>query len=560
MNKSHMKFHLGSILKNELTALEHHIPIPLGDGFSENGDFIVGRVNGKWIAYDRICDHNGGLLCLDKDKATATCKMHKWTLLLSDATYENKCHKKTLPVREEDGVLVITSSVERFPSVKTSELTDAAIDLFFNAHASVSLNCAGLLLTTDPWLVGSCFATGWWHAYPPSTEAIERLKQSSCIYISHNHPDHLHMPTLEAYVAKSQLFLIPAFESRSVETILRRHGFNNLIVADFMQEVTFQAPTGDVRTMLVRAGDGRDDSSLLVFTRDDTIFFGVDTNMPNRWVLPRVDVLFTPFASGATGFPSRIANFSHERKIEIITANRASVLTNHVAKLVKATRPKYVVPYAGYFTEASRDQDVKSINQKNSAADLVSFVETNFQGVRAINPLDTPVFTLEKGELTTKEVLEMPSYFLDGDYISDDIRRFTAGAPKLDIDQLKSLGRNLVASCFTDDLTVIFVPSDDGFAPTLNQALAVDFSANFREWRLVPVEGKDDFTLASSLSDTTNNIEILRIRSDVMATAISCGLPLEDISIGFQILMYRQPNVYNFKFWDHFTNTEFIVV
>jgi CMP-N-acetylneuraminate monooxygenase len=553
-----MNYYLGPVLKNLHTVEEHHIPMPSSDGFSESGDFIVGRANERWVAYDRICDHNGGLLCLDKGRSTATCQIHKWTLILADATYENNCRKKTLPVREQNGGLVITANVERFPAIVTSELIEAHIDLSFNAHASVSLNCAGLRLTTDPWLVGSCFATGWWHAYPPSLEAIERLQQSNCIYISHNHPDHLHMPTLEAYVAKSQLFLIPAFESGSVEKLLRRHGYNNLIVADFLQEVKFQDPAGIVSAMLIRAGDGRDDSSLLVHTREDTILFGVDTNMPNKWVLPKVDVLFTPFAGGASGFPSRIANFSNERKIEIISANRATVLTNHVDKLVKATRPAFVVPYAGYFTEAPRDEYVSSINQKNSAADLVSFVETNFPGVRGINPLNTPVFTLKNGKIETREVFETPSYFLDDEYIAGDMQIFTTGVPRVDNNRLEALGRKLIASSFTDDLTVIFIATDDAFAPVLSHGLAVDFSAEHRGWRLLPVEGNDDVALAASLSGTTNNIEILRIRADIMAGALSRGLPLEDLSIGFQILMYRQPNVYNFKFWDHFTNVEFI--
>jgi CMP-N-acetylneuraminate monooxygenase len=529
----------------------------MGEGFSEIGDFIVGRVHGQWVVYDRICDHNGGLLCLDKGGATATCHTHKWTLILSKAAYENSCPKRSLPVREQDGVLVVTKSVEKFPEIEISELIDSPIELAFNAHASFTVDIEGYRLTTDPWFVGSCFATGWWHAYPPSLEAIERLRQSDLIFISHNHPDHLHIPTLEEYVSKDRLFLIPAFESGSVESLLRRHGYNNLIVADFLQEVDFQTPKGKVRTMLVRAGDARDDSSLLIFTRNDTLFFGVDTNMPNRWVLPSCDVLFTPFAGGASGFPSRIANFTTERKAEIITANRTSILTNHVDKLVKATCPSYVIPYAGYFTEAPRDQDVRSINRKNSAADLVAFVEAAFPGVEGINPLDTPVLTLYKGKISMRDVFETPSYFLDNAYIAEDLNRFTQSAPRVDSDRLEAIGRNLVASCFIDDLTVIVVPTDDDFLPNVGMVLAVDFSEKHRGWRLIPIQGNYSDSQFEALSKT-NNIEILRVRADILAGAISRKLPLEDLSIGFQILMYRQPNVYNFKFWNHFTNVEFI--
>ena len=551
-------YYFGSVLKNRLTETEHRIRKPSAEGFSEIGNFIVGVVNEKWVVYDRICDHNGGLLCVDKSGATATCHTHKWTLILSQSTYENSCRKKTLPVREHDGVLVITKRVESFPEIGTTELTDEPIEISFNAHASFTVEIAGLRITTDPWFVGSCFATGWWHAYPPSLEAIERLQQSDIIYISHNHPDHLHIPTLEAYVKKNQLFLIPAFESGSVEFMLRRHGYNNLIVADFLQEIDFQTEKGRVRTILVRAGDARDDSSMLIFTRDQSLFFAVDTNMPNRWVLPRVDVLFTPFSGGASGFPSRIANFTTERKIEIIAANRASILTNHVDKLVKSTRPAYVVPYAGYFTEVPRDKDVKEINQKNSADDLVTFVENTFPGVRGINPLETPIFIMSKGILSKRDSFETPSYFLDDAYIANDLSMFRSGEQMIDISYLEALGRNLFASSFSDCLTIIIVPSDDSFLPILNKALAVDFSEENRGWRLLPIDDKEVDKLVEVLADSKNNIEILSVRADIFAAAISRKLPLEDLSIGFQILMYRQPNVYNFKFWDHFTNVEFI--
>jgi CMP-N-acetylneuraminate monooxygenase len=331
-------------------------------------------------------------------------------------------------------------------------------------------------------------------------------------------------------------------------------------VADFLQQVDFQTQKGKVRTMLVKAGDARDDSSLLIFTRNDTLFFGVDTNMPNNWILPKVDLLFTPFAGGASGFPSRIANFTIERKAEIIKANRTSIMTNHVNKLVKATRPSYVVPYAGYFTEAPRDREVKDINLKNSAADLVDFVESTFSGIQGINPLDTPALTLFNGKISIRDVYETPSYFLDDAYIAEDLSRFTAGVPRIDIGVLEALGQNLISSSFVDNLTVIIVPTDDGFKPIFLQALVVDFSDKNRGCRLVNIQGQTNYNLIKLLPTTTNNTEILSIRADILASAISRGLPLEDLSIGFQVLMYRQPNVYNFKFWDHFTNIEFISV
>ena len=118
--------------------------------------------------------------------------------------------------------------------------------------------------------------------------------------------------------------------------------------------------------------------------------------MPNKLVLPKVDLLFTAFAGGASGFPSRIENLTESKKIEITEANRLSVLYTHVKNLVTATKPNYVVPYAGYFTEISRDIEVKKINRKNSPEELVSYVESEFNGIKAINPLTSSHLNLYK--------------------------------------------------------------------------------------------------------------------------------------------------------------------
>jgi hypothetical protein len=51
---------------------------------------------------------------------------------------------------------------------------------------------------------------------------------------------------------------------------------------------------------------------------------------------------------------------------------------------------------------------------------------------------------------------------------------------------------------------------------------------------------------------------LLKVRASSLVGAFNRGLPLEDLSIGFQIKMFRAPNVYNFKFWNHFTNKELV--
>ena len=46
----------------------------------------------------------------------------------------------------------------------------------------------------------------------------------------------------------------------------------------------------------------------------------------------------------------------------------------------------------------------------------------------------------------------------------------------------------------------------------------------------------------------------MMVRSDVFRHVLRYGLPWEEITIGFQARLYREPDVYNFDFWNHFQN------
>lgn len=548
-----------STLENLRMRKKDTIPLPRSSGFEAVDGYFIGKIKDKWVAYDNVCDHNGGLLCLDKDKRTATCSIHKWKLLLNESKYENGCQKRRLEVEQGPDSLTIEKIEESFPRIETEGLYDGPMNFNFNAHASVSVSINSFRIITDPWLLGSCFATGWWHAFPPSQEALDRLRNCDLIYVSHNHPDHLHLPTLAKCVGKDKKFLVPNFESKSVESILRREGYNNLIVADFLQEIVIQTGDGKIKLMVVKSGDDRDDSSLLVWTRSNSAFFGVDTNMPNKWVLPQVDILFTPFASGASGFPSRIENFSTSEKTEIIAANRATMLSNHVRKLIRATNPKYVAPYAGYFAETHRDRDVREINKKNSAQDLVNFAESEFDSVRGINLPNTPSFSIYRDQLMMRDSHETPAYFVDEDYVLEDIKNFTRNSRLVDHNFLDDLGKRFVASKFEDSLTVVIIPSNDDFSPYGEYLLTMDFSAANRKYGIQKITQDSNEKISEQVKHLSGNrVEILRVRKDSLTGVISKGLPLEDLSIGFQIKMFREPNVYNFKFWNHFTNNEFV--
>ena len=65
------------------------------------------------------------------------------------------------------------------------------------SHASVVIESSDRYIWTDPWLHGKAFNESWSLLAPPAYDA-SMLERIDYIWISHEHPDHFHIPTLRA--------------------------------------------------------------------------------------------------------------------------------------------------------------------------------------------------------------------------------------------------------------------------------------------------------------------------------------------------------------------------
>lgn len=86
------------------------------------------------------------------------------------------------------------------------------------------------LLITDPWLLGSCYWRSWWLERPPSDDDIEWLAKAEYIYLTHEHPDHLHIPSLrrlkQAAPSGALKVLTPQFPKMQMDAYLSELGFD----------------------------------------------------------------------------------------------------------------------------------------------------------------------------------------------------------------------------------------------------------------------------------------------------------------------------------------------
>ena len=127
--------------------------------------------------------------------------LHEWKLDLKNEKYINSnCSKKPLLTINENELDSPFIELE----VKETKLntlnfdTKKNLNVRFINHACILFEIDNeFSFATDPWIIGSAFCNGWWLAKDSPIDAFEALNNCDFIYISHNHPDHLHPRTLE---------------------------------------------------------------------------------------------------------------------------------------------------------------------------------------------------------------------------------------------------------------------------------------------------------------------------------------------------------------------------
>lgn len=184
----------------------------------------------------------------------------------------------------------------------TSELTLRTL-----GHACLALYREGEnpLLVTDPWLVGSVYWRSWWLQNYPSQEEIAWLAKSVRIYVTHEHPDHFHMPTIRRLGCGPE-YLFPALAERGYLAFMTRHGYRAKIVAPLQWQVI---------------GDGVSILSIPVWNDDSLLL--VDT--PSALILNLNDAKPPPPVLGAL---RRIADRVGKPKILLSSYSPASLVNS----------------------------------------------------------------------------------------------------------------------------------------------------------------------------------------------------------------------------------------
>ena len=523
---------LNYLIKNKEISFNLN-EIKLGVNLYEN--FIVYRKNNDIKIFDRKCDHAGGKI-ISKDGNTL-CPIHMWKFNPSTGCYDNGIKKKEIKYSIHENLIKL-NDVTYFPDINKVKKKLNTEVRFFN-HAFLKITGGDFSFSTDPWAIGPAFNTGWWLKYSTKNDWIDQLNNSNFIYISHNHPDHLHPLTLSK-INKDIPIVVPNFITKSTEMYIKDLGFKNIEILDFNFQYNLKGT--NLNISILKSGDFREDSGIYFSNGEFTGLLSVDANVINFDRLPKVNFYGSSFAGGASGYPLMFNNYKLEEQIKISLKDKNFGKKKLYDRLKKMS-PDYFMPYAGFFIEKlKRDKKIFKYNKKNSIDDYLKFCELNT--IEVLNVLKNDVYKFNGIKLINKKNIDIQ--------VAKDLRPekyleyYKKEFGKIDENYIKEY---FLKSKFKDNLILYICLTDDNFK-SLNKNYLINFSNNQISFSKI-----NNFSKVFLKKDPNLKKLVLKVRKESFLNTIYNKLPWEDLSIGFQCKVLRNPNIYNVNFWHHFTNT-----
>jgi len=526
--------------------------------FNKNGSklIIMKTPEGSIRACENICKHQGGTFIKSDDiedigKNIVKCVRHYWKLDCETFTYVNppNIHKqdeiRVEPVLDADGGVRFLKSTALYPwsdiqpylDLQTEELA-----VTYLSHACMEFKLGERLLVSDPWLTGPAFLRGWWLSHKPPEDAIERVCKADAIWISHSHSDHLNIPTLRLIATRKPDILI--FVADLAQPVIKAEIITELGLTNVqIVPIGKWQPFGDHARFMIN-GDNtlpEIDTWILIEYKGHRIVNFVDCSAPSSFQLPNIniDLLLTDFASGASGFPSCFSEMHGEDKIICIADSKRKMFLRKLGDLAKLTNAKSYFPVAGYFTAAHpSDADVNRLNKQNSPQEAIHYISDHHSSIKTWLPFPGGTFDLAtlSGPPSPPEIAFLETNWNFNEYVGRIERESAQMMTSMDsiIEYFKRVG-------FCDYELILHVIETNETFDNVVREFYVDFSPkNAAVVSTKRIEGRNYFRM--------------RVRSTSFRYVLHKFLSWDDLYIGFQARFKVEPDIYHFKFLNHFSN------
>jgi hypothetical protein len=212
-------------------------------------------------------------------------------------------------------------------------------------HACLLIETDGLKILTDPWLIGPCWGGSLWH-YPTHKFTPKNLPTPDIIFFSHGHDDHFHHETINSFPDswKKSLIIAPSFKMSWWEGIINKY-FKNV---KYLEHNELYTHRNKIKFQLFLNDRGEMDSSIKISSKTTNLFLQTDNLMSLKEAkriskIEKIDVAFViPFLTGI--FPG----FYKWDSDTLLRLAKEKILRSlkYSTNIVKALKPKYVIPYA----------------------------------------------------------------------------------------------------------------------------------------------------------------------------------------------------------------------
>ena len=309
---------------------------------SEQVKWLVTRDDIGYKVFHNSCPHQGHDLKSSSDKFI--CNGHGWI-------FNKDGSNKTYGGQRLDEVKIVNKNnhslkIEYFDNVKISkdQKLDLEIDLNFLSHACLELNKDEYSLMSDPWITGNTYHGNWEHW--PNNKNLKFNKSPNLILLTHAHPDHFHMETLENFDRDIDIFF-PDFLSGRIEKKLLNKGFKSVNPTPYNENISYQ---DNIEFTFLRPSSKWEDS---IFQLS---FFGFrwlnlnDAGYINKDAIlfDKFDLLTATFDIFATDYPICWPKIDNRILKKHLTNSKESIL-NHLVNLNHDFNSDYYLPFASFW-------------------------------------------------------------------------------------------------------------------------------------------------------------------------------------------------------------------
>lgn len=295
------------------------------------------------VAFFDECSHMGGALF---HKNGFICKRHGWTYSeLGENLIPKSPGLTRVEIIHEDSNQIVLRLKKK--SHFETEKLDRPLKISVLSHACLLMEYEKKKILFDPWLTGQAYY-GSWFLEPDSHINPEDLKVDAII-ITHPHPDHFHLETLNS-MDKSVPIFFPGFPSRIIEKGLESIGWKNLNSMPW--DCEFEATENIFLRFLQPRSLWEDSATLLKVVKEKTYFTWLNLvdagSVIDEYLIPDLDLLTSAFDQGASGYPLTWTQISEKNQIAILEEQRNQTVISLPTKS-KKLRAQHFLPFAGHW-------------------------------------------------------------------------------------------------------------------------------------------------------------------------------------------------------------------